>query len=156
MAETIWETPSEFFEILNNEFKFTLDVCALSGTAKCSRYLTPEIDALKQDWSKEIFWMNPPYGRGQNVYKWVQKAFTETQKGGTGVCLLPASIDTKWFHEFCMKAHEIRFVKDRLWFSLNGKAQRANHASIIVIFRQTDRSTPAIKTITNGRKLSRR
>lgn len=132
---TNWETPQDFFDKLNEEFNFTLDVCALPGTAKCDRYFTPEENALIQDWSGSIFWMNPPYGRGQNLYAWVEKAFDSCLYGGTGVCLLPASTDTKWFHEFAMEANEIRFVKDRLWFSLNGKAQRANHASILVIFK---------------------
>ena len=134
MAATTWETPQHFFDILNNEFCFDIDVAALPGTAKCKKYFTPEIDALRQDW-KGTFWMNPPYGRGQNVYAWVKKAYESAKRGAIVVCLLPVSSDTKWFHEFCLKANEIRFVQDRLWFSLDGVAQRANHASMVVIFR---------------------
>ena len=80
--------------------------------------------------------MNPPYGRGQNVYAWVEKAYLSAEDGGTGVCLLPLSGDTKWFHDFVMKSNEIRFVRDRIWFELNGVATRANHASIVVVFRK--------------------
>jgi phage N-6-adenine-methyltransferase len=134
MAETTWETPQQFFNMLNDEFNFVLDVAALPGTAKCEKYFTPEVDALRQDWDG-TFWMNPPYGRGQNVYAWVKKAYESAKRGAVGVCLLPVSGDTKWFHDFCLKADEIRFVKDRLWFSLNGVAQRANHASMVVIFK---------------------
>ena len=145
---TTWETPQAFYDVLHGEFNFTVDVCALSHNAKCKRYFTPMEDGLKQDWTGHTFWMNPPYGRGQNVYVWVKKAF----ESGNGVCLLPASTDTKWFHEFCMRATEIRFIKDRLWFSLNGKSQRSNHASMIVVFSYVKTSMPKISSITNCRE----
>ena len=155
MAVTTWETPQPFFDMLNSEFNFTVDVCALPGTAKCERYFTPEQNGLAQDWSGQTCWMNPPYGRGQDVYSWVKKAFeTVNYYGGTVVCLLPASVDTKWFHEFCLKAHEIRIVRDRLWFSLDGgKPQRANHGSFVVIFRTGQIGTPKLTTVPNCRKL---
>jgi phage N-6-adenine-methyltransferase len=134
MKSTEWETPQDFFSAIDKEFNFTLDVAALPGTAKCKKYYTPADNALEQSWYGETFWMNPPYGRGQNVYAWVKKAYLTALGNGTGVCLLPASTDIKWFHDFAMNSSEIRFIKDRLWFSLNGKSQRANHASILVIF----------------------
>ncbi len=34
-----WETPIELFNKLNDEFNFTLDVCALKETAKCDKFL---------------------------------------------------------------------------------------------------------------------
>ena len=146
-----WETPQEFFNMLDREFNFTLDVAALPGTAKCNKYFTPEINGLKQDWTKDVFWMNPPYGRGQDVYSWVKKAYESSRQGGTGVCLLPVSGDTKWFHEFCMKASEIRFVIDRLWFALDGVTQRANHASMVVVFRPVPAYATKISAVPNCR-----
>ena len=35
-----WETPQDFFDKLNEEFGFTLDVCAEDDTAKCEKYYT--------------------------------------------------------------------------------------------------------------------
>ena len=95
--------------------------------------------------------MNPPYGRGVNVYAWVQKAFETAEMGGVVVCLLPASCDTRWFHDFVMRSTEIRFVKDRLWFSLQGRCERANHSSIVVVFAPMKDSTPRISSIPNYR-----
>ena len=154
-SDTTWSTPQAFFDLLDAEFHFTLDVAALPDSAKCAKYFTPETDAMTQDWTQDTFWMNPPYGRGVNVYAWVEKAFMSWVGGGNGVLLLPASCDTKWFHDFCMKATEIRFVKDRLWFSLNGVAQRANHASIVVVFTGAFRwanGPGRISFMENGRK----
>lgn len=151
--DTTWATPHYFFDMVNKDFGCTVDVCAEPSTAKVKKFYTKDEDGLKQDWSKEIFWMNPPYGRGQNVYQWVEKAYLSTRDSGTGVLLLPLSGDTKWFHDFVMLSHEIRFVKDRIWFELNGVPARANHASIVVVFKPDGRRwhPPKISTISNGR-----
>ena len=69
-ARDNWETPQDFFEKLNNEFRFTLDVCAEEHSAKCKRYFTKKDNALNKEWNG-ICWMNPPYGRGIGV--WLHK-----------------------------------------------------------------------------------
>lgn len=127
---TEWETPKEFYKTLNNEFGFTLDVCALPHNAKCENYFTPEINGLIQDWS-DINWMNPPYG--PDISKWLKKAHEESLKGATVVCLIPARTDTRYWHDYCMKAQEIRFVKGRLKFV--GAESSAPFPSVIVIFK---------------------
>lgn len=45
-----WETPQSFFEELDEEFHFNLDVCADELNHKCEEYFTKEIDGLKQNW----------------------------------------------------------------------------------------------------------
>lgn len=116
----------------------------------------PFEDGLKQDWHNDTCWMNPPYGRGQDVYAWVKKAYDTAQMGGTVVCLLPASTDVRWFHDIALKSTEIRFVKDRLWFGRNGTAARANHASMVVVFKQyCGNGKPIFTTMDNFRKRSR-
>lgn len=50
-SDTIqWETPTDLFRKLDDEFHFTLDVCASDGMQKCPRYFNPQIDGLKQEW----------------------------------------------------------------------------------------------------------
>lgn len=49
-ATDLWETPRNFFDELNAEFHFTVDVCATPENAKCARYFTPEQDGLRQKW----------------------------------------------------------------------------------------------------------
>lgn len=126
-----WETPIELFNKLNDEFNFTLDVCALKETAKCDKFFTPEIDGLKQDWSNNVCWMNPPYGR--QIQLWLEKAYNESLKDNTTVvCLIPSRTDTKYWHNYCMNASEIRFIKGRLKFG-NSK-NSAPFPSAIIIF----------------------
>lgn len=125
----LWATPQKFYDELNKEFGFELDVCALSENAKCSRYFTPEMDGLKQDWHG-VCWMNPPYGR--EIGKWIEKAYNESLKHEcTVVCLIPSRTDTKWWHDYCMNG-EIRLVKGRLKFGDSKNA--APFPSAVVIF----------------------
>ncbi len=124
-----WETPQDLFDKLDQEFEFNLDVCATQDNRKCRNFYTKELDGLKQDWHG-VCWMNPPYGR--EIGKWVQKAYEESLKGSTVVCLLPSRTDTRWWHDYCMKG-EVRFIKGRLKFG-NSK-NSAPFPSAIVIFR---------------------
>lgn len=131
-AKDDWETPQKFFDKLNDEFKFTLDVCALPTNAKCFRYFTPEQNGLSKQWNGEVCWMNPPYGR-ESTGKWIQKAYEESLRGTIVVCLIPARTDTKSWHEYCMKADEIRLIKGRLRFG--GVKNAAPFPSAVVIFK---------------------
>jgi phage N-6-adenine-methyltransferase len=124
-----WATPQEFFERLNAEFKFELDVCALPENAKCPRYFTPQQNGLLQEW-RGVCWMNPPYGR--TIGQWMQKAYESSLQGATVVCLVPARTDTEWWHNFAMKG-EIRFVRGRICFG--SATSSAPFPSAIVIFR---------------------
>jgi site-specific DNA-methyltransferase (adenine-specific) len=124
-----WGTPQRFFDELNLEFQFTIDVCASKELAKCSKYYDKEIDGLKQDWTGETVWMNPPYGAA--IGTWLKKAATSH---ATVVCLVPSRTDNKWWHQWVMTADEIRFVKGRLRFQ--GAGDGAKFPSAIVIFRR--------------------
>lgn len=125
----LWETPKVFFDELDKEFHFELDVCALPENAKCKNYFTPEIDGLKQKWCG-ICWMNPPYGR--EIGNWMKKAYESSQDGATVVCLVPSRTDTKWWHEYAMKG-EIRFIRGRLKFGNSNNS--APFPSAVVIFK---------------------
>ena len=124
-----WETPQAFFDELDQEFGFTVDVCATEGNAKCEQYFTLEQDALTQQ-CQGVCWMNPPYGR--QIQKWIHKAYESALDGATVVCLLPASTDTAWWHDYVMRG-EVRFIRGRMRFS--GMKVNAPFPSAIVIFR---------------------
>lgn len=130
-----WETPQDFFDQLNLEFHFTLDVCALPENSKCCNYYTPAMDGLTMPWFG-VCWCNPPYGR--KIGQWVRRAFYSSLCGSTVVMLLPARTDTRWFHDYIYGKAEIRFIKGRLKFGVS--AQPAPFPSMIVIFRKKDAS----------------
>ena len=126
-----WTTPQYLFDELNDEFNFTLDPCATDENAKCSKYFTIEDDGLSKDWSNDVVFMNPPYGR--EIKKWIKKAYEESLNGATVVCLIPARTDTTYWHDFIFgKANDIRFLRGRLKFG-NSK-NSAPFPSAIVIY----------------------
>lgn len=126
----LWATPQDFFNKCNEEFNFTLDVCATEENAKCDKYFTKQIDGLSQKW-EGVCWMNPPYWR--EIKAWMKKAYESSLEGAVVVCLVPARTDTAWWHDYAMKAEEIRFISGRLKFG-NAK-NSAPFPSALVIFK---------------------
>lgn len=111
-----WSTPKWLYDELNLEFHFGFDPCPLGGG----------IDGLSIPWGK-CNYINPPYGR--TIGLWIKKAY----ENRLSVMLLPARTDTKWWHDYCMKADEIRWIKGRLKFG--DSKNSAPFPSCIVIFR---------------------
>lgn len=127
-----WGTPQALFDELNQKYKFTLDPCATSENAKCKKFFTKENDGLKQSWKNERVFCNPPYGKA--IKFWIKKADFEIKNGAKLIVLLiPARTDTKFFHEFIYKKHEIIFLKGRLHF--NESKNSAPFPSMIVIMK---------------------
>jgi len=128
-----WETPQKLFDKLNEEFSFDLDPCASTDNAKCKNFFTEDDDGLAQEWgpNKSIF-VNPPYGKA--IKSWVKKAYDESRKEKTTVVMLiPSRTDTSYWHEYCMKAAEIYFIKGRIKFS--DSSMSAPFPSAVVVFR---------------------
>ena len=128
----LWATPQDFFDKLNDEFHFDIDVCANETNHKCDTYYTKEQNGLAQEW-KGICWCNPPYGR--EIGKWVEKAYRSAMTGDAlVVMLLPARTDTRWFHDYIYDKAQIRFVRGRLKFG--DSKNSAPFPSMIVVFRK--------------------
>lgn len=125
-----WETPPELFRELDEEFRFTLDVCATPQNAKCDTFYTKIDNGLIQNWGENVCWMNPPYGR--EITRWVRKAWEASCRGATVVCLIPARTDTRWWHDHVMLTNEIRLIKGRIRFV--GAPSSAPFPSAIVVF----------------------
>ena len=130
-----WETPRDLFERLDHEFGFTLDLAADSTNAKCDAYYTIETDAFMLPW-RGVCWLNPPYGsRRHRLADWVRKSFNEAQKPECAVVMLiPARTNTRWWHDYCMNAAEIRFLNGRPKFG--GAKHGLPQPLAIVVFRR--------------------
>jgi site-specific DNA-methyltransferase (adenine-specific) len=137
-----YHTPQALFDLLNQEFNFTLDVSATHENAKCARFFTKEQDALKQSWACEegdtgAGWMNHPYSL---TYEFMQKAFNTAMNGDrTMVCLPKSDTDREWFWHFAQFG-EVRFLK-RVHFE-NAESQ-APFTNCLVIFRRDMATNPS-------------
>lgn len=119
-ARLNWKTPKAVYQTLDSEFHFDFDPCPIR----------PHFNGLEIEWGGRNF-CNPPYGR--EIPKWVKKGYEEWQKGKTVVFLIPSRTDTKWWHDYIMKATEIRFIKGRLKF--DDQKNSAPFPSAVVIFK---------------------
>ena len=55
-----WATPQDFFDRLDQEFRFDLDPCADEENHKCETYFTKEDDGLAQSWGGTGFFATRP------------------------------------------------------------------------------------------------
>jgi site-specific DNA-methyltransferase (adenine-specific) len=131
-----WPTPWPVFDPYDDEFHFTLDVCATAANRKCARYFSEAVNGLAQDWGDEICWMNPPYGR--EIGAWLEKAYRSSLAGATVLCLVPSRTGTAWWHAWVLGKAEARPRKGRITFE--GAHNPAGFASVAVIYRPP--STP--------------
>lgn len=114
-----WQTPKDVYDKLNAEFNFDFDPCPHN----------PTFDGLSTEWGGSNF-VNPPYGN--EIPKWIKKGYEEHQKGKTVVFLIPSRTDTRWWHDYIMKASQIRFIKGRLKF--DGSKNSAPFPSAVIVF----------------------
>lgn len=122
-ASPHWATPSAIYQELDDEFQFTCDPCPLRSL---------EENGLNIEWTGRVY-VNPPYGR--KIGAWIQKGYESAQAtASVVVMLLPSRTDTKWWHDYIMKANEVRFIKGRLRFG--NYPNGAPFPSCIVVFKR--------------------
>jgi len=129
-----WSTPQDFYNKLNWRFgPFDLDPCANPHNAKCDNFYTEPENGLLKSWQGHTVFINPPYGR--DIKAWIKKGYEESQDPDTKVVMLiPARTDTRYWHDYIMKAELVYFVKGRLKF---GNCQNsAPFPSAVVIFNK--------------------
>lgn len=157
-----WATPDEWFRLeIQAEFGiFDLDPCATAENAKAARFHTRLDNGIRRPWFGKV-WINPPYGRSEDVCKstcakkrcvkrgwhrteyyhgaeeWVERAVLTTrqiQGPKLVVMLLPVRTDTEWWQDWVIPyASEVRFIRGRLTFG--GAKNTAPFPSAVVIFR---------------------
>ena len=116
-----WKTPKDFYAGLDAEFHFDFDPCPTN----------PQFDGIdsRTQWGKVNF-VNPPYNQ---IKVWVETCHRKSLGGATVVMLIPSRTDTRWWHDYVMKAKEIRFIKGRLKF--DGHKNSAPFPSAVVVFK---------------------
>ena len=141
-----WATPRALFDALNEEFNFALDAAASDHNAKCDIYISS--NSLNYSWAEASnyrpVWLNPPYGK--EIGQWVEKAYRESLKGCRVVVLTFVRSDTRWWHDWAMKATEIRLIKGRIKFE--GATASAPAPSCLLIFDEFRRA-PRFTTATD-------
>lgn len=92
-----WATQTTVYDGLNAEYGFTIDLCAEYYNTKHPVYVSPAVDLLTLSGRLigHTGFLNPPY-------KWIAEMIAfcrqEREHGLRSALLLPASVNSKWFH----------------------------------------------------------
>lgn len=146
-----WETPQNFFDVVDAEFRFQIDVCATFENSKCeTSYLGLDRDdlifrdalSLDTNWFSsgiQRAWCNPGFA---NPGPWLSRAELETNFSGSPdrvvVVMALISPSTKWWRDWAMRASEIRLLggKRVQFVAPEGIEQSSNmRENCLIIFR---------------------
>lgn len=146
-----YSTPQVLFDLLNKQYKYTLDACASVENAKCTSFFTKEDNSLTKEWIGNV-WMNPPFNR--DLSKFVLKMYQEYKNhGGIKSCLIPVRSNTNWWNKIIPEAEcvfingEVNFNEEKrgLWLPMCvlhfGNGNAGKHSSIN--YRELRRITTA-------------
>ena len=130
--EIEWYTPPEIREAVVQALGgiVDLDPCADPGrTFPATQHYTEQDNGLVRPWLGRVY-MNPPYGR--TISAWTTKLRDELRSGWAteAVALLPARVDTTWWHELAPPV--VCVLRGRLRFS--GYEQSAPFPSAAAYF----------------------
>ena len=88
-------------------------------------YPRPFWNGLELEWAPRNF-VNPPFDM---LKEWSAKCAEEYMKGKEVALLMPARVDTKYFHSYVLPYAEIEFLKGRLKFiDLDNSSQEVLNA----------------------------
>lgn len=111
-----WCTPQWLFDLLDRDFHFDFDGACTRQNCLCDHgAFVGEFDSLSWTPTWTRVFLNPPYSAG-NIDRFMAKALEESEKGAVVVCLVPCATDTAWWHNYVMRAQEIRFIRGRVRF----------------------------------------
>lgn len=141
-----WPTPEKLYREANKRYNFDFDLAADASNTKCPRFFSEHDDALSQEWEGSC-WLNPPYGGSAKarLALWVRKAYEQAQKDSCSVAMLiPTRTNTRWWHQYCMRAKEILFVEGRPKF---GDAKHGLPQPLAIVFFDGDYESVTVGSI---------
>lgn len=123
-----WLTPPDFYQTLDNEFKFDFDPCPCPRPAEYNSLVIP--------WGKRNY-VNPPFLKSDAPHggpsAFVKKAVIERDKGKTSVLVLPIP----WsIHLLMQAAAEIRYAGRVKWLEADtGEQCQRNAPQVIAVLK---------------------
>lgn len=104
-----WNSPKDFFLFLHKKFKFTFDPCvpAIIGNFKG--------DGLRSKWTGRVY-CNMEYN---DIMSWLTWGWEQLCENNCELIafLVPARIDTEWFHFLYVRNADFYKIKGRLKFN---------------------------------------
>jgi len=137
-----WETPPDFWSVLNNRFDFEIDLCASKHNKKCPRYISEAQNSLLA----ETYWLHGGVTRGfcnpgfAKVQPWHEKAEQTVDTMSEGACIVIVGIpgaSQDWFSFAYRYADEIVHLADRVQYLAPWPLQQSDNTreSMLFVYR---------------------
>jgi hypothetical protein len=131
-----YETPSWLFDILNEKFKFEVDLACDSKNCKIpgSPLFDKGFNALEESWSqwKGMKYVFPPFSK-PFFNQYLLKAHDEWRKGHSSVVMAPIkTISVNYFQP--IKSPIIYIIYPRIRFYFNGRENHAAESVCLLVY----------------------
>ena len=151
----LWQTPKALFDALDQEFDFSVDLCASADNKLCHQFFSEEDSALISEWAfftNTSCFINPPYSQTE---LFMQRSAEQARKHSlTVVALVNANTDTKWFADAVKSANEVRLFTGRIGFvKPDGKKANGNPKGQCLIIWRGNCKTPCQITMVDRNEL---
>lgn len=147
-----YRTPQWLYNALNKTYQFDLDAACTreSCLAPNGMFWDMGIDALKSEWSQyERIFVNPPYSKKAGpLEEWVRIMWwTGMFHRKLVVAILPATPNTRWFHDYIKRQANVFYSRNRIAFDTpDGKPTKsARHDTMIVTWNGYEREIDAAR-----------
>lgn len=157
-----WGTPSKYVSAVREVFGGNIDLDPCSNQFSIVRatveYCLPEQDGLKEPWSFNHIYVNPPYGkdsaRNTSIKNWLKRCQEAAEEGSEVMALIPVSPNTRHWKDYVFpSATRICFLADtRLRFLIDGRDEGQGapmECSMIYWGKDGDRFTEVFKKYGN-------
>ncbi len=147
----LWQTPLDLFKAIDQEFDFSVDICASDQNTLCNQFFSEDDSALLNEWvffTNTSCFLNPPYSQTQ---VFMERAAQQAKFHNiTVVALVNANTDTKWFADAVKSANEVRLFTGRIGFiKPDGKKANSNTKGQCLIIWRGNCKTPCQITMIN-------
>jgi phage N-6-adenine-methyltransferase len=130
-GDQTWTTPLDVFATFDARFEFELDACASDSNALCDSFFTEEDNSLEQDWDGRRVWINPPFAKAK---KFVEKAVEEVRKGALVTMLIPANMNSCYWHDHILGQPNVEIFFPRRGLKFGGSKVYCPCPVAIVVF----------------------
>jgi len=141
-GDQTWTTPLDVFNAFNARFKFELDACASKANTLCESCFTEEDDSLQQDWGTQAVWVNPPFAKAK---KFVEKAVEEVKKGALVTMVIPANMNSCYWHDYILGRPEVEIHFPRRGLKFGGASRVCPCPVAVVVFHPSEENPQLLR-----------
>lgn len=133
-----WQTPSCFFDAINDRFDFSYDLAATKENSKAPFFFTKNDDALSKNWNRirGNCWLNPPFSLAKEFFKKASES-----KNKIVAIYKAANMETEAWQKYIFPHAKVHVLSRRLNYDTEGeKTSGVTFGSALIFYRVSFKS----------------